>query len=117
MSAPFADYLDERKAFDALFQLDCQKRILLFCGESGSGKTSLLRYCLDRVPESVAHVPIELRGSAVSVAEIFHRSGGSLKWDRLPNFTELIAKLQGIPKVEIDRNWLVGINNHISVAL
>lgn len=117
MSAPFADYHKERQAFDALFHPDCQKRILMFCGESGSGKTSLLSYCLGRVPKSVAHVPIELRGSAVSVAEIFHRSGGSLKWDRLPSFTELVAELQGTPKVQINRNWLGGINNHISVAL
>src|SRR5215470_4333535 len=104
MSAPFADYHDERKAFEALFHSDCQKRILMFCGESGSGKTSLLRYCLDRVPKSVAHVPIELRGSAVSVAELFHRSGGFLQWNRLRNFTGLVADLQGIPKVQINRN-------------
>src|SRR5262245_29451821 len=117
MSTPLADYQTEREAFEALFQPGCQKRILIFCGESGSGKTSLLRYCLGRVPESVAHVPIELRGSAVSVAEIFHRSGGFLQWNRLPNFTESIARLQGIPKTQIDRNWLIGINNHISVAL
>jgi hypothetical protein len=117
MSTPLADYQNERKALEALFQPDCRKRILMVCGESGSGKTSLLRHCLDRVPKSVVHIPIELRGSAVSVAEIFHRSGGSLKWDRLRNFTELVAELQGISKVQINRNWLVGINNHISVAL
>jgi hypothetical protein len=117
MSTPIADYQNERNAFEALFYTGCQKRILMFCGESGSGKTSLLRYCLDRVPKSVAHVPIELRGSAVSVAEIFHRSGGVLQWNRLPNFTGLVADLQGMPKVQINRNWLGGINNHISVAL
>jgi hypothetical protein len=29
----------------------------------------------------------------------------------------LVADLQGIPKIQINRNWLGGINNHISVAL
>jgi putative ribosome biogenesis GTPase RsgA len=79
MSTLFADYQNERQAFDSLFQPDCQKQLLMFCGESGSGKTSLLQYCRGRVPKSVAHVPIQLRGSAVSVVEIFHRSGGFLK--------------------------------------
>ena len=118
MSTPFANYQPERQAFDALFQPDCQKRILMFSGESGSGKTLLLSYCLEsRVPESVTCVPIELRGSAVSVAEIFHRSGGILKWDRLPNFTKQVANIQGIPQVQINNNKISGFKTHISVAL
>jgi len=117
MSFPFADYHNERESFEALFQPECQKRILMFRGESGSGKTALLTYCLRRVPERVSCIPIQLRGAAVSVAEIFYRSGPILKWDRLPNFTEQVAALQGTPKVQINRNWLGGINNHISVAL
>jgi len=77
----------------------------------------LLSHCLNRVPKSMAHVPIQLRGSAVSVAEIFYRSGSYLEWDRLQHFTENVAELQGVPKVQINHNWLVGINTHISVAL
>lgn len=117
MSTPFADYKNERQAFDTLLTPQCQKQILMFCGESGSGKTSLLRHCLSRIPNSIARVPIEFRGSAVSVAEIFYRSGGFLKWKHLPNFTEQVADLQGTPKVQINDNWIGGINNHISVAL
>ena len=116
MSIPFANYQPERQAFDALFQSECQKRILMFCGESGSGKTSLLEYCLDRIPKSVTPIPIQLRGSSVSVAEIFHRSGDTMSWNRFPNFTELVGELQGISKVQIKSNWLVG-KNHISVAM
>ena len=116
MSIPFADYQNERQTFDALFQPACQKRILMFCGESGSGKTSLLEYCLDRVPQSITQVPIQLRGSSVGVAEIFHRSGDTLNWNHFPNFAERVGELQGISKIQIKSNLLLG-KNHISVAM
>jgi hypothetical protein len=117
MSALFADYHLERQAFDALFQDNCEKRILMFCGESGIGKTSLLAYCLGRVPKSVAPVRIQLRGSTAGMAEIFFRSGSFLTWERLPNFTKAVAELQDTPSVKTNRNWLVGIGNQISVVL
>lgn len=117
MSVLLADYDAERQAFETLVEKRCQKGILLFHGESGSGKTHLLKYCQEQVPQGMLCIPIQLRGTAVSVAEIFYRSGGLLDWQRLSSFTEQVAGLQGTPKVQIDRNWLAGINNRISVAL
>jgi len=117
MALPLADYEREQQAFDALLQPECRERILLFRGESGSGKTTLLNFCREQVPPSIPHVEIQLRGSAVSVAEIFFRAGRVLRWDHLPNFTEQVAALEGTPKTQIDRNWLIGINNRISVVM
>ena len=56
----------------------------------------------------------------MSVAEIFARSGHRLDWERLPHLTQQVADLQpeqGPRRVRIDRNWLVGINQHINVVL
>jgi hypothetical protein len=117
MSTTLADYVPERQAFEALFQDGCRSRILLFEGASGSGKTTLLSYCQDRVPNGIAHVPIQLRGNAVSVAEIFYRSGSNIGWERLPAFNERVDELQGAQQVKITGNRLSGINNRINVAL
>lgn len=40
-----ANYKQHRQSFDALCQIECEQRILLFQGQSGFGKTSLLHYC------------------------------------------------------------------------
>lgn len=117
MTTLLADYDREREAFDALLAHDCGERILLFHGESGCGKTTLLNTCLECVPETVPYIPIQLRGSAVGVAEIFYRTGSRLNWERLPHFTGRVAALEGVPQVQVDGNWLRGINNSINVAL
>lgn len=117
MSTPLADYDAERQAFESLLNPQCGRRILMFRGTSGSGKTTLLSYCRERATGTIPHIPIQLRGNAVSIAEIFYRSGGYLGWDSLSNFTGQVADLQDAPKVQIDRNWLAGINNRISIAL
>ncbi len=117
MTTLLADYERERQAFDALLSPDCRERILLFCGESGGGKTPLLAACLERMPTTIPCIPIQLRGSAVGVAEIFYRAGRRLDWKRLPHFTGRVAALEGVPQVQVDGNWLRGINNSINVAL
>lgn len=117
MSTPLADYDAERRAFEALLNPDCGRRILMFRGTSGSGKTSLINHCIHRATGTIPLIPIQLRGSVVSIAEIFYRSGGRLGWERLDNFTNQVADLEGAPEIKIDRNWLAGINNRISIAL
>lgn len=117
MTNTLADYENERRAVEALLQESCPQRILLLQGESGSGKTSLLTHCQQRLPPTLTHVPIQLRGSTVDVAEIFYRAGRAVRWERLQQFTGQVAQLQQSASVKIDRNWLLGINNHISVAL
>jgi len=117
MTTLLADYDRERQAFQALLAPDCRERILLFHGESGCGKTHLLTACLEQVPQTIPCAPIELRASAVGVAEIFYRSGSCLNWERLPHFTGRVAAMQGVPKVQIDNNLMQGDSNSIRVAL
>ena len=117
MNTILADYEGEQRAFGALLEPDCRERILLLRGESGSGKTTLLTACLERVPQALPCIPIQLRGSAVGVAEIFNRTGSRVGWERLPHFTKQVAALQEAPRIQIDSNWLAGINNRIDVAL
>jgi hypothetical protein len=114
---PFADYDRERSLFKELLKVDCQKRILLFHGESGIGKTALISYCQNTIPETILCIPIQLRGSVVNIAEIFYRSGRYLDWNCLTNFTNQVARLQAVSQVRIDRNFIRGINNRINVAL
>lgn len=117
MDLLLADFERERQAFASLLQPDCRKRILLLAGESGAGKTTLLTYCLAQMPQQMLHVPIQLRGSVVGVAEIFYRSGNGLGWDRLPRFTRQVADLQSGPHVQVDGNFISGINNSIDIVL
>lgn len=117
MTSTIADYENERSAFASLTQRECEYRILLLYGDTGSGKTSLLTHCQHNLPSTITHVPIQLRGSTVDVAEIFYRAGRAVHWERLRQFTGQVVQLQHSASVKIDRNWLLGINNHISVAL
>ncbi len=117
MTTLIADYVNERATFESFLRSDCPERILLLEGESGSGKTTLITFFQENLPPTITHVPIQLRGSAVTVAEVFFRSGRMLSWGQLPNFTAQVADLQNAPVVKVDRNWLAGIGNKIDVAL
>jgi hypothetical protein len=113
-----ADYEDVRRALETLLQPDCHKRILLIEGKSGTGKTMLLTHLLEELlPRSIPRIVIQLRDSAVTIDEVFYRSGILFGWERLPNFTSQVANLVGTRTTQIDRNLLVGVDNRISVAL
>jgi len=117
MTTHLANYETQQQAFFALFEPDCDCRILLVHGESGSGKTTFLEHCREQTPSQVPCLPIELRRSAVGVAEFFSRSGRWLGWQRMSNFKMRVSQLGGAPLVQIDGNVLAGVNNSINVAL
>lgn len=118
MSTIIANYENEQKAFGALFKKNCKDRILLYRGTSGSGKTTLLTYCTENlIPKGVKHIPIQLRESAVSFAEVFYRSSQFLTWEKMTNFTSQVAQMSGTPGAAIDKNFLAGIGNKISVVM
>lgn len=117
MTIPIANYREPHELFRRLWQPACDHRILLWQGESGCGKTTLVNHCLREVPDHVVHVPIDLRSRAVTVAEIFHHIVRIVGDESLPQFARRVAALGGAPEVKIDRNWLAGINNRITVVL
>jgi hypothetical protein len=112
-----ADCIPEREEFSRLLQADGKKRIVIFQGESGTGKTSLLKACLENLPEYILHVPLNFKGGAISVSEILSRTGSELSWERLVNFRSQVAELSKTPHITVDGNRLIGINNKITVAL
>lgn len=112
-----ANYERERKLFADLLDSKSAKRILLFFGESGTGKSTLLRSLIEKIPTRTKCVPIELRGAAVGVAEIFYRLAGHLDWSQLSNFSIRLLSMQPEAVTAIDRNRLVGIKNRINVSL
>jgi hypothetical protein len=112
----FANYQEQRQAFLSLLNTDCEKRILFFRGPIGTGKTSLLIACQNDVCEPIYHLPVQLKNTAVSISEIFWRSGNLLGWDRLPNFTSQLSDFSGI-NINIDHNKIRGSDNQIRVVL
>ena len=111
-----ANYKDERKAFLSLIEPNCEKRIILFSGKSGMGKTRLIEACREDVCKSVDFLPFQFRDAAVGISEIFWRTGDCIGWKNLPVFTEKISELYK-PIVNITGNTIIGINNQISVIL
>lgn len=111
-----ANYSNEQSLLRELTDSNCSKQILLIRGQSGSGKTALIRAYLENVPQTTVQIKFQL-GKDVGITEIFYRMGGYLGWDKLNQFTQQINYMQNPAKVQIDRNWLLGINNHINVVL
>ena len=112
----YANYQEQRQAFLSLLNTDCEKRILFFRGPIGTGKTSLLIACQNDVCQPIYHLPVQLRNTAVSISEIFWRSGNLLGWDRLTNFTSQLSDFSGI-NINIDHNKIRGSDNQIRVVL
>lgn len=112
-----ANYERERKLFAELLDLHSSKKILLFFGESGIGKSTLLRSLVELAPIDSKCVPIELRGAAVGVAEIFYRLAGRLDWAKLDSFCNQLVSMDPGIVTTIDRNSLIGIKNRINVSL
>jgi len=111
-----ADYQNQRDAFQSLLDPAIENRILLFKGPSGIGKTLLIRVCQKDVCKLIYHVPIQLRGTAVGIAEILWRVGNQLGWDSFQNFTERLSLFSGV-SVNIERNRIRGSDNQIKVVL
>ena len=57
----FANYNDERAAFSSLLKTECAQRVLFYKGDSGSGKTSLLRACRKAIPATIDKVLVDFK--------------------------------------------------------
>jgi hypothetical protein len=117
MATVIADYKEQRSAFDALCAPVCENRILFFEGESGSGKTILLRDCQRRIPAEVQHIGFECKGRTISVAEIFSRSVRRLGWEGLSEFRESVSTLSKGLTVNVHDIEQRGDQNTIDMVL
>jgi hypothetical protein len=117
MTVVMADYEQPRRALDRLFEINCDRRIVLLTGEGGTGKSTLLAYCQSRRRDTAITIPIQLRSSCVGVGEILDRIGERIGWALLPRLMGRIASMDGAPDLHIDGSRLFGINNKITVIL
>ncbi len=117
MHPPIANYQSEQKLFADFLAAESPTRILFFRGKSGSGKTTLLKICRHRLPANYRHIGFECKDRELNTAEVFARTGDQLGWPTFPAFTRQVAALNGLPTVQVERNWQTGSNNQINVAL
>lgn len=117
MTTTIADYENERRAFEALFERECHLRILLIRGESGKGKTTLLSYCRGQVPKSATYVHIDFKGTTTPFMEVLDRTGHELGWDHLPRLRAAMDRIQEAPIIQIDTNRQWGIGNRIDATV
>lgn len=114
MNIPLANYQEPRSSIDALFHAACDKHIVLLRGQSGSGKSSLVDYCLDQVPDSMLPLHFDFKSSALSVPEILDQTSERLGRTALPTFQRQFAEYSAIP-IEVRENRQQGWGNQINV--
>lgn len=114
MSIPLANYKTELQQFQELVAFDSRQRILMFHGESGVGKSELLRACQSRVPQHIRLVSVQLRGSDTTPAGILYRLGQRGGWDRLPQLTQRVASMTKRQNGTGDESWRVNMRRQLS---
>ncbi|MCW5200352.1 hypothetical protein VU07_00835 [Desulfobulbus sp. F4] len=108
-----ANYKEERAAFARLWERQCQKPILLLCGQSCCGKTNLLRSFRKTAPNSVIPVFVDCTRDGINAAEIFSLAAYHAGSENLPAFRQCLRQ----HNVEIRDNQIEGDSNQIKVVL
>lgn len=111
-----ANYTQERRLLEAFLAGELTERIILLCGVSGSGKTSLLRACLSAALRTDLLIPFQVRESAVGVAEVLYRVTEPIGQSYFARFAAQVALFQAAPSVQVGGNIAFG-SNQVSVAL
>jgi hypothetical protein len=111
---PPANREDELNLFDRMIAGQTPERILLLEAASGLGKTTLLNEFVRRCPVHIPCVPIDLKGSNISLYDIFYRLCDALGWKHFSLFS---AYVEHTEQVIIGKNVILGWSNKIEVAL
>ena len=111
-----ANYKEHRQAFNALLDKDCSKPILLFKGESGTGKSALLKHCRNQINSDIHQVPVGLPDIS-NVMQIFLHTGRCLSWNHFENFKQQLGQLNPQFKINVEGNTQAGVGNIINVEL
>ena len=116
MTLTIANYQEEQAQFNALLEPTSARRILMYQGESGCGKTHLVEWCIEQVPAHMRYLSVQLRGSDTTAAHIFYRLGRSIGWDRLSTFNQHIANLVQKPAAN-NQAWSLEMRRHLDGLL
>ena len=108
-----ANYTQEQTLFRQLVESDTEPNILLFQGESGSGKSYLISHCLNTIPDTPS-VLMKCQSGDVSISALFTIIGNRFGWDQLPNFTHIVATFQEQSDKVNDPMWQMGMREHLS---
>lgn len=111
-----ANYKEHTQAFNALLQKDCDKPILLFKGESGTGKSTLMEHCRTQIQKNIHQISVDLRNTS-NVMQIFFQTGRCLTWDRFENFKQQLGELNRQFNINVNGNAQAGVGNMINVEL
>lgn len=111
-----ANYKEHRKAFSTLLEANCSKPILLFKGESGTGKSTLMEHCRTQIQKDIHQVSVDLR-STTNAMQIFLQTGRRLNWDCFDNFQQQVGELNRQFNINVNGNTQAGVGNMINVEL
>jgi hypothetical protein len=111
-----ANYKEHRQAFSALLEKECNKPILLFKGESGTGKSTLIKHCRSQIDKDINHVLIDLRYTS-NFLQISEKLSECLDLEHSDNFNQQLDKLNQQLNINVTGNTQAGAGNMISLAL
>lgn len=107
-----ANYLHEQELFQKLVTNEDGPNILMFQGESGSGKSRLIEYCLVQA-SNLPTARLKLENGGESIPNLFNLMGTKVGRQHLPIFSETIAELVGEPVEEKDALWQIKLRRHL----
>jgi len=107
-----ANFEKEQTLFTEFIESGNDPNILLFQGGSGSGKSHLVEHCLRSVPD-IPSLLIKMQSGQDSMPFLFTKMGSQRGWDKLPNFTRIVANLLEEPNRFDDPLWQAGMYDHL----
>ncbi|MCI5165780.1 MAG: ATP-binding protein [Candidatus Electrothrix sp. GM3_4] len=112
-----ANYRSERESFARLWQEGNPERILLFSGQSGSGKTSLLHNCCEQIPVHIYTVSLDCQEDGINPAEVFSLIECYVGRERLPELQRQLTAWAAMRQVKVKGNHIEGNDNSIIAVL
>ncbi|MEM8861986.1 MAG: ATP-binding protein, partial [Chloroflexota bacterium] len=109
---PLANYQKEQEIFNSIVNSSIEPNILMFKGESGSGKSHLIDHCLKQFGSSfVAHMRLE--HNTESIGTLLNILGSGLNLSRVPLFNETICDLVGEAPEESEARWPIKLRRYL----
>lgn len=107
-----ANYKQEQALFAEFIESDTDPNILLFQGESGSGKSRFVEHCLGSVPQ-MPSLLMKMQSGRDSIPSLFTSMGRQCGWEKLPEFSNTVANLLERPSDVNDAVWNAGMHRHL----